>query len=292
MNHTQIQGDHHRVIQNLADSYRPGTNGNYEAMSLSDSTVGETGVVTDVEDLARWDENFYDSKVGGQRLIAQMQEPGRLGNGQRTRYAAGLGVDQYRGLTVIEHSGSIAAYRSHYLRAPACNVSVIVLSNAEDLPATDLAHRVADIVLADRMRPNEAAGPSPASKPPANLELPTSLLDAYAGDYQLAPNDFAPRFQQPPVSEYVGDFYSPELRVIYGVEFRQGQLCLEHPRGRVVMTRATPDSFDLPFPLDGLRFQRDQAGHCVGFVISGARAKNVAFRKVDLPSDDGTGKKD
>jgi len=54
----------------------------------------------------------------------------------------------------------------------------------------------------------------------------------------------------------------------------------------MAMTRTTPDCFDLSFPLNGLHFQRDKTGHCVGFVIAGERARNVVFRKVELPANE------
>jgi hypothetical protein len=345
MSHSQIQDDHHRMIRNRAVSYRPAERGGYEALLLSDSTTGQTGIVTNVEDMARWDRNFYDAKVGGPALIARMQEPGRLNNGRATHYAAGLGADVYRGSKIIEHSGSVAAYRSHYLRFPDLHASVVVLSNAQNLEATDIAHKIADIVLEDRLQPASAKKQDPPATRPTNLALPAALLDSYAGDYEIAPGNYvtitrenlqlsargtgsgsAPLFAQSqtsfalpnpkagvifvkdaqadhateirllrdgsekrarwipntPPSDYVGDYYSAELRAIYGVEVRKGQLYLDPPRGQFPMKRTTKDQFDVPFPMKSLRFERDSSGRLTGFIIEGERAKNLRFRKADL----------
>jgi CubicO group peptidase (beta-lactamase class C family) len=191
MSHTLIQDDHHRVVKGRATSYRPARGGGYECMSFSDSTAGQTGVVCDVEDLAKWDRNFDEATVGGKALVAEMLTPGCRNDGQATRYAAGVGIDQYRGTRIEEHSGSIAGYRCHYARFPGHRLAVIVLGNTEDLPATDLAHQVADIYLEKQLTPRQAtADASPAPAPPVPVEVPSAVLDAYVGDYQLSPGDY------------------------------------------------------------------------------------------------------
>ena len=75
--------------------------------------AGAGGVFTNVRDLLQWDENFYDARVGGPELVKQLQVPGTLNGGRPLSYAWGLQVGTYRGLPLVEHSGSLGGYRAH-----------------------------------------------------------------------------------------------------------------------------------------------------------------------------------
>ena len=52
--------------------------------------TGDGAVQTTVEDLAKWDRNFYDPKVGGPALVEQLQTTGVLNGGETIPYARGL----------------------------------------------------------------------------------------------------------------------------------------------------------------------------------------------------------
>src|ERR1700732_980898 len=78
MTHTHFRNDHGEIVKNLADSYEKGDDGALHLSLPNSDTVGATNLLTTVEDLARWDENFYSAKVGGQKLVTQLQEPGQL----------------------------------------------------------------------------------------------------------------------------------------------------------------------------------------------------------------------
>ena len=97
--------------------------------------VGDGQVHSDLHDLALWDENFYTGKVGGRELVARMYEVGLLNSGKSTDYAAGLNVDESRGLTWVTHGGSWVGYRSSIVRVPDEHFSVIVLCNRADADA-------------------------------------------------------------------------------------------------------------------------------------------------------------
>ncbi|MFI5312490.1 MAG: hypothetical protein ACHQQ3_14730, partial [Gemmatimonadales bacterium] len=116
--------------------------------------------VTSIADLQNWDENFYDAKVGGRELIAQLQVPGRItGSGPMT-YAFGLTIETYRGMRLVQHTGSTGGYRAAIYRFPDAHTSVAMLCNASTANTGQLALRMADVVLADRFRaPAERAAP-------------------------------------------------------------------------------------------------------------------------------------
>ena len=60
--------------------------------------TGDGAVYTTVEDLAKWDRNFYEPKVGGQALVDGLLRSGVLNDGKSIPYAAGLMNGTHKGL--------------------------------------------------------------------------------------------------------------------------------------------------------------------------------------------------
>ena len=178
MAHTHFQDDYGIVVKDRAYSYARQPDGKYQYVALSSSS----SLFSTVGDLARWDENFYTGEVGGPALLAQMQEKGKVKNGNEIDYASGLEIGKYRGLRTVEHAGGDAAYRTNILRFPDQRFSVVVLANAGDVNATALSFKIADIYLEDRLQPTPDK-PSLGDKPEVTID--PKVLDAYVGDYEL-----------------------------------------------------------------------------------------------------------
>lgn len=198
MEHTRFQENYRTLVKGRASSYVRGPDGAYQYVALSFSNVGATSLFTTSGDLARWDENFYDARVGGKSLLVQMQSKGKLANGSVLPYAAGLVMQNYRGLDVVEHGGSDAGFRANLMRFPKQHFSVMILSNAGDLNAGKLTRDVADLYLADALGaapPAAKAAATPAATPAATVEvsIAAAALDAFVGEFVLAPN-FSLRF--------------------------------------------------------------------------------------------------
>jgi hypothetical protein len=64
MTSTHIRDDHSLPLPGGATSYSP-TQGGYEINLSKWEQTGDGAVYTTVEDLLKWDNNFYDPKVGG-----------------------------------------------------------------------------------------------------------------------------------------------------------------------------------------------------------------------------------
>ena len=162
-------------------AYEPhGTNG-YGVRVPTHTLLGTGGLYTTVEDLAKWDRNFYEKDVGGREGIALMHAPGRLNSGRETAYAFGFRPGRYRGLRTVGHSGGDPGYAAMLLRFPDERLSVAVLCNATFPTPSIRAYRVADLYLADRF-PDD---------PPASLRVGTgdvrvseAELEALAGVYR------------------------------------------------------------------------------------------------------------
>ncbi len=184
MAHSRFPADYREVVPGRARSYLPAGEGRYQNAPLSYGTVGATGLLTTVADLARWDRNFYDPRVGDKTVIARLQEAGKRADGTRLDYALGLSRGEYRGLKTVEHGGADAGFRSTLLRFPDERFSVIVLANAGDVDAGTLARHVADVYLEARLRPTAAPRPAGARK---EVPVDPALLEAYVGEYRVSP---------------------------------------------------------------------------------------------------------
>jgi hypothetical protein len=135
--------------------------------------------MTTVEDLALWDENFYNPRVGGPEVIKQMLERGKLNNGEMLDYASGLSIGTYRGLNTVDHGGADAGYRADLIRFPDQHFSAACLCNLATANPSDLTRKVAEIYLAKEMKPAEAAH-ADDSKP---VELTPEQMQVRVGTY-------------------------------------------------------------------------------------------------------------
>jgi hypothetical protein len=145
-------------------------------------------VLTSVEDLLLWDRNFYEPKVGGAAFLKQMLEPGRFNNGKPHDYAAGLMVNEYKGLRRISHGGSWAGYRAELVRFPEQRFSVACLCNVATVNPSALAQQVTDIYLTEAFKaappkPAETAGNGSAGAAASTPVLKPEQLQAKAGLY-------------------------------------------------------------------------------------------------------------
>lgn len=179
MTRTVFRDDHAIIVKQQAYAYNPGPNGIFKLSVPNYDTVGASSLVTTVEDLARWDQNFYDKKVGGDWVIEQMQLRGQLNDGQEIAYARGLVLGTYKGLQIVEHSGGDAGYRSHLMRFPEQRFAVACLCNYGMTNPGLLARRVADVYLASALAPE----PAQPSATPVTFTLTEQQLKDKVGVY-------------------------------------------------------------------------------------------------------------
>ena len=177
MNDTQFVDEPRLIVANRASSYGAKKEGGFERILYGSGRAGPGNLHTTPGDLARWDRNFYEKKVGGPKLIERMLHKGKLQGGKEIAYAGGLIVRSYRGLHIVEHGGSVAGYRSVLLRFPEQRFSVVVLANLATMKPAVLARKVADVCLAKEL------GPVPPL--PKGLTARPELLDAAQGEYRL-----------------------------------------------------------------------------------------------------------
>jgi CubicO group peptidase (beta-lactamase class C family) len=181
MTSTHFRDDHAEIVKHIAYGYEEGQGRNVYRLSVTNfDTVGATSLLTTVEDLAQWDENFYHPRVGGPAMVAQQLQRGKLTSGKELDYAFGLAHGKYRGLPTIDHGGADAGYRADLLRFPEQHFSVACLCNQGEINPSELTRKVADIYLAGQLKEPPPARLESSAKP---IAVPDERLSQYAGLY-------------------------------------------------------------------------------------------------------------
>ncbi|MEC3249187.1 serine hydrolase [Bacillus cereus] len=137
----------------IARGYSKNEQGAYMVYESPWEHTGDGAVHTNVEDLVRWGENLTTGTVGGKELVKRMSEIGpKISPAgemiiENEDYAFGLRVAEGFKCRYLEHSGSWAGYRSHFMRFPEEYLSVVVLSNYDGFDSKKYANEIAGIVL-------------------------------------------------------------------------------------------------------------------------------------------------
>ena len=248
-----------RLVPGRAYAYERRPDGSFALNSPANERAGAGGLFTTVRELVRWDGNFYDAKVGGPDLVRMLETPGRLNNGTELTYAWGLTVGSYRGMPIVEHSGSLGGYRAHIIRFRPARTSVAILCNVSNVSTGTVVRRVADVALSGRFVP-----PPPPPPPPRPIAAPPGPPQAYSPVELQA---------------FAGDYYSEELDSVYRVSADGTNLKLRRGVRRQVFTLVAgrKDEFDLPGSL--IRFRRGPDGAVTGLVVDADRTRGLAFVK-------------
>jgi CubicO group peptidase (beta-lactamase class C family) len=273
MTHTHFHDRSDRILPNRVVSYGGGDDG-YRITYLGNfDKVGAGGLYTTLGDLARWDANFYESRIGGAEFVRTMHTRGVLTGGDTIAYAFGINVAQRRGLDMVRHSGSLMGFRADLVRYPTERFSVITLCNHGAIDAGALADEVTELYLGKRFTPAPAARGQPApattaaATPPAQ---PSAVTTAAA----IPPAQPSAAY----LAGLAGRYYSAELDVTYVLEAVADGLLLERratgPRTLLPAGRDRFSAGSLTFA-----FQRDAAGRVTGFGIAAGRVRNIQFER-------------
>jgi len=212
-------------------------------------------VQTSIEDLIKWDENFYHPTVGGDALLTALQTAAVLNDGKKQTYALGLTVDSYRGLHTVSHGGSWAGYRAELMRFPDQHFSVATLCNLAGTNPTLLSRRVAEVFLGDKM-----------------TEIPIATVTGQ-GRVTPLPSSWSPSAAE--LGAFAGTYYSPELETTYTLRVENGKLLLV--RRREAPVQLMPTSAD-SFRARGLQFAfTREKGKPSAFTVDAGRTKNLRF---------------
>lgn len=353
MNHSHFHNNHKQIVKKRASGYAPTKDDGYEISMTTLNMIGDGGVFTTVNDLKKWDDAFYQSKVLNPAFWQAMTQQGKLNDGEETDYAGGLLIGEHKGLKTISHGGAFVGFRAEMLRFPEQRFSVVILANRADARPSSLARKVADVYLAQDVKA-EPEKPVKVEKTAENAEpntannIPQAPLDHLIGQYEVEAGihikisvvadkqlhakqlwnnkeyDLLPVPEQantysiandpsitfvfqafkdqqsteikltqggrPSVwrrvagasenidlSQFVGDYHSPELEMVYQLRMQDDALTVKIADKKPLVVNATgPDQ--LVYRGAICDFIRD-AGKITGFTLSAGRAKNLKFTK-------------
>lgn len=183
----------HDITPGVATFHLPRRGGRWRrGMVWTDELRGEGAIVSTVDDMLRWMAHLRTrDRFGSAASWAQLTERPRYADGRLGDYALGLLIGKYRGLDILHHSGGVSGGTAQMLLLPNDGLDVFIMANgARNASPPLLSQKVVDIVLADRIGPEAAKLPAEDYKP------------------------------------WLGDYWSPQTRMVYSLIDQQGSLAL------------------------------------------------------------------
>lgn len=122
--------------------------------SSTSATLGDGGIYSSLEDLAKWDAALRNHTLLSEAEMRPALSPVKLPDaravspeGLPVQYGFGWFLEPYKGHQRMWHYGETVGFRTSIQRFPADQLTVVVLCNRTDLSAMQLALKVADLYL-------------------------------------------------------------------------------------------------------------------------------------------------
>ena len=111
-------------------------------------TVGDGGVWTNLEDMAKWDHAIRADKLLKPATMRLALMPSRTADRKTNPYGLGWGLypDKSDGLTGFGHDGSWGGFRTSYYQHLASGRTTVILSNRGDFDPDAFWYALDDIV--------------------------------------------------------------------------------------------------------------------------------------------------
>lgn len=133
--------------------------------SATSATLGDGGVYSNLEDLAKWDDALQKHTLLTENEMAFALTPATLADGSATHwpkeidgdnlapgkpvsYGFGWFLDPYEGHTRLWHSGSTMGFRTVIERFTTDGLTIVILCNRADLDPKPLAEKIANSLIA------------------------------------------------------------------------------------------------------------------------------------------------
>ena len=193
MRDSRFRSDSSVVIPHRASGYRKGRDGQWRVSEYTMNSLGPGGVVTTVDDLARWSTVFFDKPLDPPDLADRLTRTRPFNDGTENNYALGLQVGRHLDRRSISHAGGVGGFSAEMIHYPDDGLTVVCLANTSALPAALKARQAAALWL------DPGAGNKGQERP---------LLPAAEG---VEPRD-----------EFVGVFLSPDEESVLRIDRGDG----------------------------------------------------------------------
>ncbi|HEY1874119.1 MAG TPA: serine hydrolase domain-containing protein [Steroidobacteraceae bacterium] len=132
--------------------------------SVTSAVLGDGGVYSSIDDLAKWDAALYDERLLSARSLALAFTPATATDDPAVRYGFGWRISG----ETLWHSGETVGFRNVIVRYPRRHFTVIVLTNRDAPEPYPLALAIAKLYVPDAdagRAAGSAAGPDPRARP-------------------------------------------------------------------------------------------------------------------------------
>jgi CubicO group peptidase (beta-lactamase class C family) len=205
MTSTYLEDDPGRVTKHRVVGYDVYPDGRVRRWMMNSNVVGAGGLKTTVEDLFKWDQNFYANRLPDGPYLRAFLKTGTLLDNRKV-----LDVnptERYRGLKRMAFTGGLPGFVAGFVRFPEQKFSIICLSNdGIRIQPWTVALRIADLYLADQMQE------------PRKRQIPAAKYEFV----DLAESDLLDK---------VGAYRMRGSRMIWTVSLAKGQLALTDRMG-------------------------------------------------------------
>jgi CubicO group peptidase (beta-lactamase class C family) len=272
MTDTRFHDQPDRILPNRVLSYG-GPAGDVRITYLGNfDKIGAGGLYTTISDLARWDANFHEQRIGGPEFLRTLHTRGVLSGGDTIPYAFGNNVTRRRGLDIVRHSGSLMGFRADLVRYPAERFTVITMCNHGAIDAAALADEVAELFLGSRL----------AAMPPAQQAGGTGEAARTAAARRDAAGATTASVPAPlsaaQLAAFAGRYHSVELDATYVLDADAAGLRVTHRASAPRTLQPTgPDRFSAGS--HSFTFHRDASGRVAAFSIDAGRVRNIRFER-------------
>jgi len=269
MTNTFILENNRVVVKNRATGYvKKGDL--FEVNETLNESTGDGAVFTTVEDFFCWDQNFYQNKLDCADFTTKMLRVGRLNDGSdavmgypgfKFKYASGLVRLRYRGLNAFGHGGSYVGFRANYTQYPDQKTSFILMSNLANFNPTELAYKVADVLLEDRFTEAKKELPRPPTKKAESEPISIALEK---------------------LNEYIGNYRNDEIPVIFVLQRKEGNLHFAQPNAPYPQALKPVEEDVFSYGPLRIKFTRNTGGNIDGFDIISSHLNGMRFIKTDI----------
>lgn len=113
--------------------------------SNTSAVLGDGGIYSNVEDMARWISAIWNFRFLSEALQREAWSDARTVTGEPIPYGMGWHTETYRGVHHPHHAGSTRGFRNHILVFPDRKFMVVILTNRNQGTPITQAKRIADL---------------------------------------------------------------------------------------------------------------------------------------------------
>ena len=142
MNDTVAHEEGISTVRNRAYGYsRTGTGWTRTDQSVTSAVLGDGGIYSSIDDLAKWDAALYDERLLRRASLAMAFTPATPTNEKNIEYGFGWRITG----DTLWHSGETRGFRNVIVRNPKQRLTVVILTNRNEHPPYETALEIAKL---------------------------------------------------------------------------------------------------------------------------------------------------